>query len=61
MDRLWKKAGLRAQFTMLPHILKYLLRNIRNPGGIYQLSRVILPRRIYGLLVTPYRYIRRMF
>ena len=61
MDRLWKKAGLRAQFTMLPHILKYLLHNIRNPGGIYQFSRVILPGKIYGLLVTPYKHMRRMF
>lgn len=54
MDRLSTAAGLKAQFTMLPYVFKY----IKRPGNRSLLLKAILPKRIFELLRKIYRDIK---
>lgn len=57
LDRFWTKAGLRAQFTMTPYIIKYLFTSRRISAILIQLLKSVLPKRIYKLLRKQYRSI----
>ena len=61
-NRFFTKAGLNAQFTMLPYIIKYLFsrRNKIVVSVLSRLLKIMLPDNIYELFRKQYRYIGQM-
>ncbi|MFH1997539.1 MAG: radical SAM protein, partial [Patescibacteria group bacterium] len=55
LDRFWTKVGFKAQFTMIPYIIKYLFISGEITGVLIRLLKFIFPKKIYELLKSKYR------
>jgi len=65
MNRLLTLKGLRAQFKMLPYIVKYIINNIsikdalyRIKDALYRMLRFVLPKGVFEFMARQYRHIK---